>query len=501
MAMSTRPVPVLPRPAPVTTESDLIAALPAARVVDPASVADRLTASRRLLVVLDDDPTGTQTVADVPVLTAWSVDDLRWAMQQGSPTFYVLTNTRSLDAEQAAARNRAVVDSLVEAARAEQRPFALVSRGDSTLRGHYPLETDVLHDALVSHGHRGADGVLFCPAYVDAGRVTVRDTHWMRTLDGMLPVGASEFARDATFGYRSSNLRSFVEEKTGGRWRAADILSISLNDIRLGGERRVAELLATLRGGRPAIVNAVCDDDLRVVALAALAVEERGHTLVYRTGPSFVRARAGQQARPPLRAGDLYRESSPTRHGLIVVGSHVSLTTRQLDRLRLSGGVREIELDVTALLDREQRDTHVADVASAATDGLDTSDVVLRTTRQLATGADPAASLAIARRVSHALVDVVRAVTATRTPRFVLAKGGITSSDVATAGLGIRRAIVRGTVLPGIVSAWSAVDGATPGVPYVVFAGNVGDDDSLARVVDVLRGGAASSSRPQRSHP
>lgn len=486
----------VPAAAPaLADEAALLGTLPPPRVVDHRAVAERVAASRRLLVVLDDDPTGTQTVSQVPVLTAWSVDDLRWAMRQGSDTFYVLTNTRSLDADVAASRNREVMAALTAAARAEGRTFAVVSRGDSTLRGHYPLETDVLGDALLAHGGPAVDGVVLCPAYVDAGRLTVDDVHWMRTAGGMLPVGRSEFARDATFGYDSSNLREFVEEKTDGRWLADDVVSIRLDDIRRGGPDRVAELLASLRGGRPAVVNAACDDDLRVVALAALAVEARGHTLLYRTGPSFVRARAGLPVRPPLRAADLYgtdrrpewRPERP-RHGLVVVGSHVSLTTRQLGRLDALGGLREVELDVATLLEPGRRDAHVEAVTEAATSGLARTDVVVRTTRHVVTGKDPAASLAIAREVSQALVAVVRRVTAARTPRFVVAKGGITSSDVATHGLGIRRAWVRGTMLPGIVSVWAAVDGAAPGMPYVVFAGNVGDDNTLAHVVDVLRG-------------
>jgi uncharacterized protein YgbK (DUF1537 family) len=52
--------------------------------------------------------------------------------------------------------------------------------------------------------------------------------------------------------------------------------------------------------------------------------------------------------------------------------------------------------------------------------------------------------------------------------------------------LGIRRAWARGTLLPGIVSLWEPVDGPAAGLPYVVFAGNVGDDDALASVVERL---------------
>jgi len=485
-APALEPIRPLHRRTGLVPEAELFAGLPSVRPVDATSVASRVRSSRRTVVVLDDDPTGSQTVAGVPVLTAWSVEDLRWALRQDAPACYVLTNTRSLDPEQAAARNREVVNALVDAARLEDRRFAVVSRGDSTLRGHYPLETDVMDDVLYRRTGRHADGVLLCPAYVDAGRVTVGDGHWMRTDHGMLPVGASEFARDATFGYLSSDLREFIEEKTGGRWRAEEVLSIGLDEIRRGGEPRVTQLLTSLRGGRPAVVNATCDDDLRVVALATLAAEEQGRRFIYRTGPSFVRARAGLSARPPLVAAELYDGPPHARHGLVAIGSHVSLTTRQLDGLRRRGGVREIELDVAQLLDPALRDTHVTSVADRATRALDAADAVVSTTRRIVTGADATLSLAIARHVSAALVEVVRAVTAARIPRFVVAKGGITSSDIATEGLGIRRAWVRGTLLPGLVSVWSAVDGAAPGMPYVVFAGNVGDDRSLAQVVDVL---------------
>ncbi|MEO3830275.1 four-carbon acid sugar kinase family protein [Actinomadura sp. B10D3] len=471
----------------IRVEQELLTDLPPVRPIEPEAVAERIRASGRLLVVLDDDPTGTQAVTGVPVLTAWSVEDLRWAMRQDSPTFFVLTNTRSLEPDQAAARNRAIVASLVAAARSERRAFTLVSRGDSTLRGHFPLETDVLGHALAEHGEPPVDGVVLCPAYVDAGRLTVDGVHWIRTDQGMLPVGASEFARDAAFGYSNSDLAAYAEEKSGGRWRRSEVLGIGLDDIRLGGERRVSELLQTLRSGRLAVVDAACDDDLRVVALGALAAEESGRRLLYRTGPSFVRARTGQGASLPLSAADLFKEGVAAPHGLVVVGSHVSLTTRQLTALRTMDGIRELTLDVAELLDAGRRDAHIARMANAVLRDLDTADVVIQTTREVVTGGDAATSLAIARQVSAALVEVVRTVTAARVPRFIVAKGGITSSDIATDALRVRRAWVRGTMLPGIVSAWTGVDGNVPGVPYIVFAGNVGNDDALAHVVNVLR--------------
>jgi uncharacterized protein YgbK (DUF1537 family) len=469
-------------PTSAVPPEDLLAELPPVRPVAPAEVAAAIAGGPRL-VVLDDDPTGTQTVSGLPVLTTWDVDDLRWALRLPAGGFFVLTNTRSLTAADAAARNREVARALDEAARAEGVEYVLASRGDSTLRGHYPLETDVLAEEIGS-----VDGVVVVPAYIEAGRLTIDSMHWMRTADGMLPVARSEFAKDAAFGYRSSDLRDWVAEKTDGRTSADEVLPITLEDLRRGGPAHVAGMLETVSGERPVVVDAVCDDDLRVLALAVARAEACGLRLVYRVGPSFVRARAGQGAREPLTASELGRIGPRGGHGLIAVGSHVGLTTRQLERLRELGGLTEFELDVATLLDPASRAAHLDEVASAAAAALAETDVVIRTSRSVVTGSDPDGSLRIAREVSSALVEAVAATVRARTPAFLVAKGGITSSDVATDSLDIRRAITRGTLLPGIVSLWEPVAGPFAGRPYVVFPGNVGDDRSLADVVEKLRG-------------
>jgi len=176
---------------------------------------------------------------------------------------------------------------------------------------------------------------------------------------------------------------------------------------------------------------------------------------------------------------------------LITVGSHVALTTRQLDRLRVKGKIIELELDVRTLLDDASRERHVDEIAGQAAkllrDNEADSDIVIRTSRTLVKGSDAVSSLVIARTVSAALVGTVRSIVSQIRPAFVLAKGGITSSDTATEGLQIRRAWCRGTMLPGIISLWEPVAGLAQGIPYIVFAGNVGDDDALAAVVDTLR--------------
>jgi uncharacterized protein YgbK (DUF1537 family) len=473
----------------------LTAGFPPVRPVATDAVAAAV-AGGRTLVVLDDDPTGTQSITDLPVLTRWDVDDLRWALRQGTSAFFVLTNSRSLAEADAATLNRDVARGLAVAAAVEGVDYVIASRSDSTLRGHYPLETDVLAAELAALG-QPVDGVVIVPAFVEPGRVTVGSVHWMRTEAGMIPVSESEFARDATFGYSHADLREWVEEKTGGRIATADVAAVTLHDLRAGGPDEVEKVLAGLTGGRPVVVDAATDDDLRVLVQALVAAEARGKRFLYRTGPSFVRARSGQTAAPPidsarLRAALTDPPDDPrprSARGLVTVGSHVALTTRQLDRLRAAGGIVELELDVPTLLDPSRAAAHVGATVERAAGLLDdaAADLVLTTSRTLVTGADGAASLAIARTVSAALVTVVREVVARVRPAFVLGKGGITSSDTATAGLGITRAWSRGTLLPGLVSVWEPLAGPARGIPYVVFAGNVGDDDSLLAAVRTLR--------------
>jgi uncharacterized protein YgbK (DUF1537 family) len=469
-------------------------------VLDVGVNLDQVQEGRRV-IMLDDDPTGTQTISDLPVLTSWTVADLRWALQQQTVGFFVLTNTRSLSEADAEERNRQVVDALHQAATEEQVSYVLASRSDSTLRGYFPLETDVLSRELASRG-TVVDGVMICPGYVEPGRLTIDSLHWTRTPDGMIPVAQSEFAKDASFGYRSSDLRDWVEEKTGGRIPRDEVARITLTDIRVGGPDRVGEILDGLHDGQPVVVDTVEDADQQVVVLALLRAEAAGKNFIYRIGPSFVRARTGQGATPPADAERLRQilarrrtESADTRpatkHGLIAVGSHVGLTTRQLDRLRDRGKIIELELDVPTLLDENAHLQHVDDVAGRAANVLRNndadSDIVIRTSRRLVTGTDATDSLVIARTVSAALVGTVGEIVSQIRPEFVLAKGGITSSDTATEGLKIRRAWCRGTMLPGIISLWEPVAGPAQGIPYIVFPGNVGDDDALVAVVDTLR--------------
>lgn len=456
--------------------------------------------SGHTLIVLDDDPTGTQSVSALPVLTSWDESDFDWAFQQGAPAIYVLTNSRSLGEPEAAQCNREIVQNATQAAARAGMQLIFVSRSDSTLRGHYPLETDVMAQTLVETTHAEIDGVVIVPAFPDAGRVTIGGVHYMRSGADLTPVAETEFAQDATFGYSSSELAAWVEEKSAGRFTANDVVQLTLDIVR-GGAAGIADAISEVAQSTPIIADAVTEDDLRLLSLGLIEAESRGKQLLYRVGPPFVRARIGQDITPPLTQEQVFgpqeifratnadtpEPKTTTAGGLIVVGSHVGLTTRQLTQLtNARPDIATVEIDVERVLAPGHGEDYVAQMAHTTAELLSAGDVIVHTSRTLKRADSPEESLHISRQVSSSLIAVVQHQITHNPPRFVIAKGGITSSDVATHGLGIRRAIVRGPMLPGIVSLWQPVDGPAVGTPYVVFAGNVGDDTSLVAVVNTL---------------
>lgn len=453
-----------------------------------ASIRAMRAADGLLLGVLDDDPTGSQAVHGVEVVTVLEEEAYGAALAGPAATCFVLTNTRSMDEPAAAEVNVLAARGLLAVAGRQGTRLQLVSRSDSTLRGHVMAEVLALDSVRRETAGRGHDGVLFVPAFLEAGRLTAGDIHWAMVSGRLVPVGETEFARDAAFGYGASDLRDFLADKSGGTIRRDDIGSISLADIRLGGPQRVRELLAGIRGGGWVVVNATEYSDLEAVAAGVLMAERDGASYLFRTGPSFVRALTGMDPLAPLRGADIWPGGGPPPggHGLVVVGSHVGHTSRQLEVLRAQGGITAFELDVPAIIDGDDVATRTARQAAAA---LRHADVLLYTSRAVATSTDKAGSLAIARTVSAALSQTVRDALAAR-PAWVVAKGGITSHDVARHGLGIRRAEVAGQLFPGVISLLRPLDAAAEavGMPYVVFAGNVGDDGTLADVVAILRG-------------
>jgi len=446
-----------------------------------AQIRRRLEASATSVVVIDDDPTGTQTVHGVPVLTTWALPELEGELAAGTTVFYLLSNSRALPREDAVGLARGMGANLRRAAAKCGRRLEVISRSDSTLRGHYPAETDALAQGLGFE----PDAVLIAPYFREGGRFTIGDVHYVLQGSRLVPAARTEYALDPAFAYRHSDLRRWVEEKSAGRWQADKVTSISLETIRSGGPKAVLAQLLPLCRGVPVIVNACDDRDLEVVVAAIAEAGDRGKRFLYRTAASFAKVRGGIADRPLLTPQELPAVPDSARGGLVVVGSYVPRTTRQLQHLLDEHGWVPIELKVSALLDPAAGPAELAAALAALQDTLGANqNAVLYTSRELVTGATEEESLAIGQIVSRGLVQILRELP--MRPRFLVAKGGITASDLATEALGVRRAMVLGQIAPGVPVWELGSESRYPGLAYVVFPGNVGTDSTLCEVARLL---------------
>ncbi|XP_057459421.1 uncharacterized protein LOC130750039 isoform X2 [Actinidia eriantha] len=467
---------------PILKKEIVLKYLPTEWPLDPTNDIRRLNQSNsKTLVVLDDDPTGTQTVHDIEVLTEWNIESLIEQFRKKPTCFFILTNSRSLSSDKASVLIEDICRNLCTAAKSvENADFTVVLRGDSTLRGHFPEEADAAVSVLSE-----MDAWIICPFFLQGGRYTVEDVHYVADSERLVPAGETEFAKDAAFGYRSSNLREWVEEKTRGRIQASSVASISIQLLRKGGPNAVCAYLCNLQKGSTCIVNAASDRDMAVFAAGMIQAEIKGRQFLCRTAASFVSARIGIIPKAPILPKDLGINKGRSG-GLIVVGSYVPKTTKQVEELksqcgRILGSI-EISVDKLAMKSIEKREEEISRAAERADVFIRAcKDTLIMTSRELITGKTPSESLEINFKVSSALVEIVRRIT-TR-PRYILAKGGITSSDLATKALEAKYAKIVGQALAGVPLWQLSPESRHPGVPYIVFPGNVGDSSALAEVV------------------
>lgn len=409
------------------------------------------SSSERRTVVLDDDPTGSQEVTGVPVLLRRNRDHLL-TLLLANRTVYVLTNTRAVSETEARTLLRLLREDMVFAQQAIGVDILVVQRGDSTLRGHVFAEIDVFASP--------ASIVVLAPAFPAGGRKTVAGVHRV-LVDGVwLNAADTEFADDPVFRYEARAMVDYVAERGD---RPATSTSAA-NFFRTA---------SSAPAGRVIVPDAETDLDLEAVAHDIIRLLESGRDVVVRCAAPLAAYLAGSKS---TRFVDHFtsRRDGPV---LIVVGSHTGATTRQLAEVT-ERWPHVVELDT---------DTAIADPEAAA----------LAASRKLRVllGANEVVTLATERtrhrhndglgdaaRVMHALSSAVAQVA--EVPGVVVAKGGITSAEIARSGFKADTAWVVGQVAPGI-SLWTLGKGPRQ-LPYLVVPGNMGEVGTLRRLVELL---------------
>lgn len=455
------------------------------RAVD-ALLAKEIARNDKKIVVLDDDPTGVQTVHDISVYTDWTEDSIQKGFAEKNKLFYILTNSRGFTAKETTNVHREIAKVVDVVSKKTGINYIFISRSDSTLRGHYPLETMLLRDAYEKYNGKQIDGEILCPFFKEGGRYTINDIHYVKEGNVLVPAAETEFAKDKTFGYKSSNLKNYVEEKTKGAFRAEDVLSISLEDIRDMNYDKIEAQLMAVKDFNKIIVNAVDYADIKVFCVALYRAMAKGKLFMFRTAAAIVKVMGGVSDQPLLTRERMV--VNPTKNGgIIVVGSHTDKTTRQVACLKENASVVFVEFDATLVQDPEAFEKEIERCLKIEEEAISSGRTVcVYTTRRLITAdtGNKEDDLRLSVAISDAVQSLVGRLTVT--PSFVIAKGGITSSDIGTKALAVQRANVLGQIKPGIPVWQTGDESCFPQTPYVIFPGNVGEIETLREAAEIL---------------
>ncbi|HEY9807996.1 MAG TPA: four-carbon acid sugar kinase family protein [Halomicronema sp.] len=436
--------------------------------------------SKPKIIVLDDDPTGSQTVHSCLLLTRWDIDTLRLGLRDESPIFFILTNTRALTPEEASNITREVCHNLKTAIAQENiQDFLIVSRSDSTLRGHYPVETTVIAEELGPF-----DAHFLIPAFFEGGRITRDSIHYLIINNKPTPVAETEFAKDSVFSYHHSYLPDYVEEKTQGQIKASEVQRFLLSDIRQNSLDR----LLKLTGNTCCCVDGETQSDLDKFAADILTAAGQGKRYLFRSAASILTSLANLGSQP-VSAENMAQYVRKQKAGAVIVGSHVKKTTQQLQELLKQPGITGIEIDVSLLL--KENPNQRQELLNQTLEKIHkihnkNQTPVIYTSRQELSFDDVETRLKFGNDVSTLLMDIVRGLP--KDIGFLISKGGITSNDVLSTGLSLTAARLLGQILAGVSMVKTPADHPLfPDLPVVLFPGNVGDENALATVYQRLK--------------
>ncbi|WP_337031276.1 four-carbon acid sugar kinase family protein [Paenibacillus illinoisensis] len=438
------------------------------------------------IIVLDDDPTGVQTVHGVSVYTDWSLESIDRGFKEENSMFFVLTNSRGFTAAETTKAHQDIAANIVAAAKKNNREFTIISRGDSTLRGHYPLETEVLKDTVEAQSDIRFDGEIILPFFKEGGRFTIDNVHYVQYDTELVPAGETEFANDRTFGYTKSHLGEWAEEKSNGQYQAEHMTYISLESLRAMNLDLIEQQLLSVEGFNKVIVNAVDYADVQIFTIALIRAINQGKHFMFRSAAALTKVMGGVSDKSLLTREEMMSEH--TNHGgLVIIGSHVKKTTEQFEELKKSGVVEFVEFNVHLVLEPDQFENELSRVVETTNQFiLQGKNVAVYTRRErLDLGEDrKEEELKLSVKISDAVTSIVKRLEVR--PSYIIAKGGITSSDIGTNGLEVKRATVAGQIRPGIPVWTTGRESKFPGISYVIFPGNVGTKTDLREVVEML---------------
>lgn len=427
-----------------------------------------------VVVILDDDPLGGQAVCGIPVYLSWNIDTLIKAFKKDDQAFFILTSTRSMGEEDAFSTCYEIAFNVATVAQRMGKTIQIICRSDSTLRIHYPVETEAIIKGM-NDADLHVDGEIIFPFFEEGKRYTYNNEQYGLIEDGeLLPVSQMEYAFDKTFGFMTSYLPEWIEEKSSGRISASSVKTVDLSQLR-SGWRNMVNTIFSENGFCVSVVDSIEYRDLFTIIHAVTELRNKGRSYILRVAASGVRA-AIFNTNDKKMLQTVLEEKSPGKI-LVAAGSHMKRTTAQLSYLiDNSKTIKPVVFDQRTVFNtdslRQEVDRAVSEIHAAVAKGY---NVLLETRRERVdiAGASAEAQLALSVKISKSFMEIIDKVK--KEFSCIIAKGGNTSSDIVRECFHAEYATVMGQLIPG-VPVWRLPDGPL----IVIFPGNVGETESLA---------------------
>jgi uncharacterized protein YgbK (DUF1537 family) len=491
-------------------ENELIASLPVEYKLDLRDRIEAVLSAKddEIVVCFEDDPMGVQQSHDVYLVTDNSISGIQSgilaARDSGHRLVFILTNSRAYTTKETMRLCREIAQSLCRIIDKNNLRIRVGFRGDSTLRGHFPVEP-IVFSKILEHCFGKYDGIIVTYAFLtEMRRITVDGIQLLRVRkdDGSFwyrPVHLTEFAKDERFSYSTSNMSEFIEYKASSSGidgaKASDVLHIDLGDIRTGGPEAVREKLMEAQNGRIVVVDIVSHRDLQVLVLGILLAEREGKNYIYQTAASFPPARVNMSGSPILTRKDLLRFPESTGHILCLWGSIVDLSNTHLERvLKSFPQIAQIPLDVRKVLENSrERENAVVSAANNVEDAFRIGKHAIVYTyprSQYPPMRLSEESKALNEQEISSSLQSVYGKIGLR-PSIVLFKGG-TTSGMGLVGSGVDRVYVLGQISSGVpmvkASIHSNQDHFSEHVLFIIGPGNVGLPDTYVEIIEKLTG-------------
>jgi len=444
------------------------------------------------IIIIDDDPTGSQTVNGCNLLLKWDYETLLQGLKGSSNLLFILANTRSLSEKDVKTRLKEICSSLKEImnnALFAQEEFVVITRGDSTLRGHNFIEPYIINQLLGPF-----DATFYIPAFLEGNRTTVNGNHFVDNI----PINETIFSKDAIFSFNTSNVKELILEQSNHQLDFNHIENIFIKDFELSEtnqSNKLYEYIEKLNNNKKVIVDIMNYSQLDEFSRIVKSLLKKKKFL-FRSAASFISSLSSvKQSKKDHGYFSLLRRkdnNDKALAGLIVIGSYIELTTLQLNKVLEISLCKPIEINVLKLYTFFKLEDNLNQINSFKKLILNTIRQNLRqdfvpvlfTSREIVSPRDNNDLIEFQHFLSVFIAELVSAIK--NEIGYLISKGGITTNTIISKGLGADSVYLEGQILPGISLVTFNLLKQKGKLPIVTFPGNIGDHMSLVKSLEII---------------